>query len=508
MVSGRVEAGQAPTLLAVRGVSKTFGAVRALDDVSLSVAAGEVVALVGQNGSGKSTLIKILSGFHEADPGGEVRIRDPDGVMRVDTSDEDRLHFIHQDLGLIEMLSTIENLELVRGTGRRGYLPVKDRAERQHATAVIERFGTSFDVTLPVARLTAAERAIVAIARALDGWTRPDSVLVLDEPTAALNGQEVGKLLTAVRRLAAEGAGIIFVSHRLDEVIELADRVVVLRDGRVVADAAGDLEHDELARLIAGREVARSDGHAPATGGGEVLRVRELSGERLRRLDFAVRAGEIVGVAGQLGSGREEVAGMVFGSEPCLGGEIVVEGRALEPGSPHRSIERGLAYVPADRALRGAIMPMNVRENLTLPRLDPLRRPGGRLDGRRERREAARWIGEVELRPDDPECPMPQLSGGNQQKVVLAKWLRTEPKVLLLDEPTQGVDVGARAAIYGLVRRAADAGAGVLLCSSEMKELASNCDRVLVLVDGQLAVEIARAELTEARLVRASLGGA
>lgn len=492
-------------LLDVRGVSKTFPGVRALKDVSLSVARGEIVALVGQNGSGKSTLVKILAGFYEADPGGEIRVGGEDGDL-VETN-EQRLNFIHQDLGLVSSLSTIENLDVGRRLGGRAFLPSRTGEELRHANRVLREFGQAFDVRAPVARLTPTERTIVAIARAFDGWTRPDNVLVLDEPTSTLHGDEVSKLFDTVRRVASRGAGIIFISHRLDEVMELADRIVVLRDGQVVANVKRDrFDHDRLVRAMAGRDVINFRRSAGVHAGNVVLEARGLSSERLRGVDLHVRGGEVVGVTGILGSGREQVAGMLFGAIPRAAGDVQVNGEMVEPDSPRAAIDRGIGLVPADRVTLGAIMSLNVRENLTLPALRPLTTAAGVLSGSAERREAERWIARVDVRPANPEGPLPQLSGGNQQKVVLAKWLRNESRALLLDEPTQGVDVAAKAAVHELIVAAAAGGAAVLICSSDTKELVALCDRVLVLRDGAVAAEIDAAALTEARLVRETWG--
>jgi ABC-type sugar transport system ATPase subunit len=486
------------SLLQVRGLSKTFPGLKALDDVSLEVSSGEIVALVGQNGSGKSTLVKVLAGVHQPDPGAEIIL-----------GEEGRagLHFIHQDLGLVGTLSTIENFDLGRTLGRSALKPSPVRAEARRAEELIADFGVQVDVYAPVERLSSAERAIVAIARALDGWEQPRNVLVLDEPTAPLAGEEVDKLFVAVRRVAERGAGVIFISHRLDEVMNLADRVVCLRDGKLIADVKrGGYDHDDLVELIAGEALTAAEDAAPRAQGEPVLRATGIRAPTIAELDIDLHAGEILGISGVLGSGREEVAATLFGAGQGTVETIEVDGKAIGKLDPRRAIAAGVAYVPGDRHREGAVMKMTVRENMTLPRLRPLQRMMGRLDQREERAEVGRWIERVAVRPAEPERALDLFSGGNQQKVVLAKWLRNEPKALLMDEPTQGVDVGAKAGIFELIANAAASGAGILVCSSDAKELATICDRVLVMRDGKVVAEMTRSKLSEAGLVRAGLG--
>ena len=494
-----------PPLLSIKSLSKSFPGQRALDDVSFDVQSGEIVALVGQNGSGKSTLVKVLTGIHQADPGARIAVHG-DELGR--DGSERWVHVIHQDLGLISNLSTIENLDLGRRYGgRKIFAPTDRRGEVERARAVIGAFGAQFDVRRPVAELTPAERSIVAIARSLDGWERPDQLLLLDEPTAALHPREVELLFTAVRRVAARGAGVLFISHRLDEVTSLAHRIVALRGGRIVADeTASGLEHDRLIKLIVGRAIREIDPTKARVPGGTQLEARDLRGGEVRRFDVQLRAGEIVGVSGLLGSGREHVAALLFGAMARSAGEVMVEGRRLRASRPDQAIHSGLAYVPADRRGEGAVMGMRARENLTLPRLKPFCRLWGWLDGRRERDEAMDWAQRVELSPANPERILELFSGGNQQKVVLAKWLRNGPKVLLLDEPTQGVDVGAKAAVYELINEAAARGVAVLVSSTDTNELAMLCDRVIVLRDGTIDSELSGDVLTEERLVFHSLG--
>lgn len=485
-------------LLDVRGVSKWFGRARALTDISVSVHAGEILAVVGHNGSGKSTLVKILAGFHAADSG-EVALSQEDGRTAT-------MRFIHQDLGLVDALSAVENLSLVRTSSGRWWHRIDHQAEADHAAASIARFGARFDVEKPVGDLSPAQKTIVAIARALDNWSPDeDVVLVLDEPTAALQGAETEGLMNAVREVARHGAGVLFISHRLDEVLGLADTVLALRDGQVIANGpCASFDYAALVELIAGSAV---EAHVKVgqEAGSVVLQARGLVGPSLRELDLDLRAGEIVGVAGQLGSGRDELCATLFGVQPRVGGQVLLRGRELAAGRVRDSIAAGIAFIPGDRRRRGAVMEMTATENLMsvlTPRLRERWRP---VDSTLEREQVSKWFELCDVKPRTADLPLSGFSGGNQQKVVIAKWLRRDPQILLLDDPTQGVDVGAKAAIHGLVADAARRGAAVLVASSEERELADLCDRVLVLVGGRVAAELSGSDLTEAQILHAAL---
>jgi ABC-type sugar transport system ATPase subunit len=481
-------------VLRVSRLSKSFPGLKALDEVSVDVAAGEIVSVVGQNGSGKSTLVKVLAGLYRPDPGAVI--------------EHSEMRFIHQDLGLVSTLSTVENLEIGTRLGRAGLLPIRGHDERRAAEAAVRRFGGDFDVSVPVSELAAAERTIVAIARAMSDWSPPHGVLLLDEPTAALGSEEVERLFSAVRLVAEAGAGVVFISHRLDEVLGISHRIVALRDGRVVADVpASEVNHERLVSLIAGRAIAEAKVSRHARDA-VALRVRGLVAGTVRRADLEIREGEILGVTGLLGSGRDDIAAAVFGALQRDGGEISVAGHSVPANDPTESIRHGLALVPADRLRHGGVMSLTARENLTLPSLALTSRKVAfaPISRRAERLEADQWAERVELQPPLPERTMQLFSGGNQQKVVIAKCLKTKPKVLLLDEPTQGVDVGAKVAIYALISEAAALGTGILVSSSDLKELITLCDRVLVLRDGRLASELQRRELSEVRLVNENLG--
>lgn len=491
-----------PFELCVRNTSKTFPGVRALKNVSLSIKAGEVVALVGQNGSGKSTLVKILAEVYSPDPGGEIVFREPDGSEVSGRSLRERLHFIHQDLGLVPGLTALENLAINNRSGKSALLPKPRRDERLTAQRLLSQFGEQVDLDVQVQDLPMAEQTIVAMARALRDWKHSSNVLVLDEPTAALNGAEVDTLFRAVRRVAARGAAVLFISHRLDEVLSIADRVLAFRDGVLVADEpTRSVDQAAVVRMIVGSDVADRVPTINPVGDAEpLLEVDKLNGRLVRDLNLAVRPGEIVGVAGVLGSGREELCSLLFGASRRDSGSVSVQGRRLKD-TPRASITAGMVLVPADRRRDGLVLELSARENITLPNLEPLRSLSRRIKASAERSDVDRWIKNVDLRPPLRERPAEIFSGGNQQKMVLAKNLRLAPRILLLDEPTQGVDVGGRAAIYDLIETATRSGAGAVLASSDARELVSVCSRVLVLREGRLAAELVGDDVNEARLV-------
>jgi ribose transport system ATP-binding protein len=496
-------------LLDVGHISKTFPGQRALDDVSITLNRGEICALVGENGSGKSTLIKILAGFYEADPGGTVTFGghtiSVDGRHGAGSEWRDHVRFIHQDLGLVESLGALDNLALGNGfeTGFGGR--IRWRRETARARELFDEFGLDFDLRAPVATLSGVERTMIAVARALRDFESSEGLLILDEPTAALPISEVEFLFAAVRRLAARGASVLFVSHRLEEVMQLADRVIALRDGRLVGDRpAAGLDHQALIGMIIGRSLEGLYPQDHPDSSQVRLRARGLVGRRIDGIDLEVRAGEILGVGGLNSSGRDELADLLFGLGEVDAEEIVIDGETVDLHSPRAAMRHGVALVPSNRAKRGMIGLHSVRENVTLPALRPIVR-AGLVNRRRERDEVLLWCGRVNLDPMLIERPLAQYSGGNQQKAVIAKWLRRVPNVLLLDEPTQGVDIGAKAAVYELIVEAAAAGAAVVVCSSDNEELAELSDRVIVLSDGRISAELRRSQLDVDRLTQVTL---
>jgi ribose transport system ATP-binding protein len=496
-------------VLTIEHLSKTFSGNRVLDDVGLEVLPGEVHALVGQNGSGKSTLIKVLAGFHSPDPGSTVRI--PGASIRYSHPSDALsagLRFVHQDLALIESLNTVDNLGLVNGftTGVAGRIRwKKDAADAERR---LRALGYSFDVRRLISELAAAERTGVAIARALQGW-QDAKVLILDEPTAALPSDETAILFEAIDRVRRAGLGVIYVSHRLDEVFSVADRVTVLRDGRHVATVRTDeIDQDGLVSLMVGGvdlEARREVGNKKAEQ--VVLDCADLGGDLVAGISFSAHAGEVLGISGLTGSGRDEVLSLLFGAKP-RSGSVSIGGNVVSPGRPEAAIRAGMALVAADRHKQSSIVSLKVRENCTLTDLRVFSAIGGWLRLRAERKEVRKWINNLDVRPPSTEAVFATLSGGNQQKIVLAKWLRLAPKVLLLDEPTQGVDVHAKGAIHKLVREAAGAGASVVVASSDEAELCDVCDRIIVMHEGAIVSEILGDRMTRAELARLQHAGA
>ncbi len=484
----------APDLaLDARSVTKVFGASRALDHVDIGVRRGEVHALVGQNGSGKSTFVKILAGFHRPDGGEATFHGKPLSLGDSEAAASAGIRFVHQDLGLVDDLSVVENVALGVGfdtkMGR-----ISWRSETANADRAIRELGYRFDVRGVVGDLTPSERVGVGIARALRGWEqeRGNGLLVLDEPTASMPADEVRRLFEVVRGVRDSGTSVIYVSHRFEEVFALADSVTVLRDGKVVTTRPMEgLDHDGLVELLLGRrlsqEIREHQPHKVAESA-PVLATDGLGHGAIEELDLELHAGEVVGIAGVTGSGRETVAQLLFGAISPERGRILIDGEAVSMDGPADAVRRGIGLVPPERRQLASI-PSGVRENLTLVDLKPFWRRG-RLRPKAERVEVQTWIDRFSISPPDSEAPIESLSGGNQQKVLVAKWLRIKPRVLILDEPTQGVDVGSKADIHDHLRDAASAGMAVAVCSTDLEELVAVCDRVVVIVNGRVSNEL------------------
>jgi len=494
--SAAAGADRAP-VLSFHGMKKTFGGTVAVDDVSLDIYPGEVLALLGENGAGKSTLIKMLAGVHQPDRG-EIRFN---GAPYTPRSAGGRVAFIHQDLGLIEWMTVAENIAIYRGY-RRPFGLIDWRGTSREAVEALSLVAGDIDPDRRIQELSRTEKSLVAIARAV---SMKASVLVLDEPTASLPKDEVDILFQVLRRLRERGVAIIYVSHRLDEVMAISDRLAVLRDGRLVGvRETRDTDNDELVQMIIGRPPESLFVRPPRPRGDTALRLEGLMVGDIGPVDCTVRKGEIVAFVGLRGAGQEDVGRAVFGDRAWDAGSVNLDGRALELTGPRSAIAQGIGFVAGDRTSDSVAHRLTVRENMFLNpsaggrSLFRLRTPSSEAD---ETRELGR---RVTLSPNDPDAPMETLSGGNQQKVVFARWMRIGGSVLILEDPTAGVDVGAKGEIYRLLGVAVGEGLTLILISTDFEEVCAICHRALVFRDGKIVAELDQNELSMERLTHAA----
>ena len=493
-------------VIALRNLSKTFGGALALDDVDLTVLPGEVHGLLGENGSGKSTLIKILAGYHTPDGGTlEINGRPIPLPLAPGNFKEYGLSFVHQDLGLITDLTVLENLRLVEFANAAKWR-IDWRAERRKARETFARYDVDIDPEAVVNEITETDRARLAIVRALEDISSTDSdhrgLLVLDEPTVFLPREGTEDLFRLVRDVVSNRASVLFVSHDLDEVVEITDRVTVLRDGRVhgTVDTKGASE-GQLVEMIIGRRLAAITHEPQAVAGRPVqTSIRDLRGKQLRGIDFDVHEGEVLGVTGLLGSGFEDIPYQLFGAKPSASGQMSIGGtkHGVQGMTPQRALKAGVALLPGDRQRDGSVGSLSVGENVMLQVLGDY--GPKRLQRRRLRKKASELMTEFDVRPADPGLAYQSLSGGNQQKALLAKWLQTRPRLILLHEPTQGVDIGAREQIFGILGKAAEDGMAVVCASSDYEQLAQVCDRVLVIGRGRIVRELVDDDISKERI--------
>jgi rhamnose transport system ATP-binding protein len=489
-------------VLALEHASKAFGAIHALEGVSIALHAGEAHALVGENGAGKSTLVKILAGVHLPDEGA-LLVDGAPSVLRSPAEARDAgIAIIHQEPVQFPDLTVAENIFTGRQplrTGRR----IDRRTMDEQTAAIFERLGVPIDPDRIARGLSIAEQQIVEIAKALSLNAR---VIVMDEPTAALSAVEVDRLFRVVQTLRADGVAVLFISHRLEEVFALCQRVTVLRDGRLVLSRElAALAPDDLVRAMVGREL---EDHVPTETeiGEPVLVVERLTREGVFvDISFEVRAGEIVALAGLVGAGRSEVASAIFGIDRFDGGRVSVNGRVLRRGSPTGAMAAGVAFVPEDRRQQGLVMEQSIARNVTLASLRRLAR-FGLIRATAERRFARDWTTRLQVKYGRLSSPMTSLSGGNQQKVVLAKWLGRNPSLLIVDEPTRGIDVGTKAEVHRLLEELAGRGVAILVISSELPEVLRLANRILVMREGRLVAEVDHAHANEETIVAAATG--
>ena len=494
-----------PVLVQIWNLSKSYGGVHALREVAMDLKRGEIHALCGENGAGKSTLIKCLTGVVVPDSGRVQIDGRPFAFGDVRVSESAGIAVIHQESTAFPDLSTLDNIFVGREPRKMwGCLLDRDKMRRE-AQSVLRRLGQDIDVRRPVGELPVASRQMVAMARALSQQCR---LLIMDEPTASLSAHETDALLSLVRRLRDQGVTILYVSHRLEEILEMADRVTVLRDGQHVdTRAIEEIGRDDLIRMMVGREVEELTRRHEHVGRlGEVrLEARNLSrGTVFQNISLAVRAGEIVGLAGLVGAGRSEVVRAIFGIDAYESGQVLIDGASLPAHNVRAALEHGLGLVPEDRQHEGLVLPMTVGENISLAVLRRLTRCG-LVSRAAERSLVAEITAKLNVKAADQDVAAETLSGGNQQKLVLGKWLAVEPRVLILDEPTRGVDVGAKAQVHRLIRQLASEGMATLVVSSELPELLSICDRIVVMREGRVAGELDGKSATQEQILQLAL---
>jgi len=492
----------------MRSIEKRFVGVHALKGVGLDVDAAEVVALLGENGAGKSTLMKVLGGIYQPDSGEILLDGEQVTVDNVAEATRYGIAFIHQELNVLDNLDVAANVFLGREPRRGGFLQLVDTATmRKDTKKLLDRLGLNISPDTPLAKLSIAQRQMVEIAKALSLNAR---LLIMDEPTSSLTLSETARLLEVVKDLRTHGVGIIYISHRLGEVKEIADRAVVLRDG---ANAGGlareDINHDNMVRLMVGRDLESFYQPPRLEKKPRYFEVESLRTERYpgTQVCFDVGKGEILGIAGLVGAGRSEAAQAIFGVDPAVEARLKLDDKPLQIGGPQDAIKHGIYLVPEDRRNAGLITDISIRENVTLPALDRYAK-GGLIFFDKERENAEVMCKKLNVKAPNVEMKTANLSGGNQQKVVLAKWLALEPKVLIFDEPTRGIDVGAKAEIYELMRRLAESGVAIIMISSDMEEVLHISDRVAVMHEGKVTGVLERNDCSEENIMRLAVGGA
>ncbi|SFI74944.1 sugar ABC transporter ATP-binding protein [Planctomicrobium piriforme] len=485
-------------LLRMQGISKRFPGVRALHEAHLELRAGEVLALLGENGAGKSTLIKMLAGVHQPDEGSIEVHGSPLSISGPMVARQAGIAVIHQEFNLIPALSARENLFLGQERTRLGWLAAGH--ERREASRLFQRLGMQIDPDRAVRDLTVAQQQVIEIARALSFNAR---IIVMDEPTAALSPREVEGLFKSIRELRSQGYGIIYVSHRLDEIFEVCDRATFLRDGQYIATKnVSELTREKMIELMVGRSLDQEFPKRKSQRGATRLAVRGLTRKpTVRDVSFELRRGEVLGLTGLIGAGRTEVARLLFGADRADAGSVTLDGKAVDLRSPRQAIASGVCLLTEDRKSQGLVLNRSILENFSLPNLKRFA-PWGWIQQRAERKAFQEFVGQMRIKISGPAQLAKQLSGGNQQKIVLAKWLQRNADVIIFDEPTRGIDVGAKFEIYQLINNLAEAGKAILMISSELPEVLGMADRILVMHGGRITGEIPRAaEATQEQIM-------
>ncbi len=491
------------TLLEMKGITKVFPGVKALDNVDLAVRKGEVLALLGENGAGKSTLLKILSGAYQKDEG-EVYI---EGQRCTINNPSDAyglgIHIIYQELNYIPDLSVAENIFQGNLFYNKFHL-VDWKKTNGEAEKLLEKVGLHIDVTRPIGELSVMEKQLIEVAKALSTEMK---ILIMDEPTSSLNEKEVASLVKLVREIASKGIGVIFISHRLEELYLVADRITIMRDGQYIGtEDMKSVSRDQLIQMMVGREMKDMFVKEAASPGKIVFEAKGITTKAVKDITLEVKSGEILGIYGLMGAGREEMAETFFGLHHITAGSLFMKGKKIKVDNPRGAIAHGIAYVPAERKSDSLILIQTVRENTTMASLDKITRNGiiSRSD---EKRITLKWIEKFGIKTPTGETAVENLSGGNQQKVVMGRWMEMEPDLLILNDPTRGVDVGAKSEIYKIIDELCRAGTAIIMISSDMSELLSMSDRVAAMSEGKICGELSRREVTQEKLMELVVGG-
>jgi ABC-type sugar transport system ATPase subunit len=494
-------------ILQMKNISKTFPGVKALDGVTLEVKPGEVHALIGENGAGKSTLIKILAGVYSADPGAKFYFEGKDAqITKPIDATLKGISIIYQDLSLFPNLSVAENLYIGRDSNSHSFKKINWKKVEEIAKRALKELDVEIDLNIPVEKLSIAQQQLVEIARALAFEAK---LIVMDEPTSSLSAGEVEKLYKVINNLKAKGISIIFVSHKLKELFTVSDRFTVLRDGKYVGTyETSQLTEDKLINLMVGRQVLYEKNKGGVKTGETIFEVKGLSKEgNFKDISFELKKGEVLGITGLVGSGRTELAQAIFGINRPYTGEIKINGQTVSIKSSEEAVKQGIAYIPESRKTQGLVLEQSIINNISLPVLKTLRNAFGLLNRKKEVDLANHYIKTLDVRPAIPNLKTGKMSGGNQQKVVIAKWLSTKPKILIIDEPTNGIDIGAKTEIHKLLRQLASEGIGVIVISSELPEVLAVSDRILIMRHGRIAGELGIEEATQENIMNLGLLG-
>lgn len=497
--------GNIKPLLQMKNVSKSFPGVKALDDVRLEAYSGEVLALLGENGAGKSTLMKILSGVYKKDSGSIIFQDSEVDIKGIKDAEKLGIAIIHQELSLLPNLSVWENIFL----GNEGFNGITRRINKKElkekAEVLLKAIGFSVDVDTLIKDLNVGEKQLIEIAKAL---SKNSKLIIMDEPTTALTDVETENLFKVINQLKNENMGIVYISHRMDEIFKICDRVTVLRDGKYIAEVnTKEITKDDLISMMVGRNLEEQFPYRISPRGSSILKVENLNfGEKVSNISFEARAGEILGISGLMGSGRTEMAKTIFGEYRKSSGKIIVDGEEVNICSPKDSIEKGICYLSEDRKKEGLILGMSVGSNMTLANLKKYENGAKRINKIEEAKVIQEYIKKLSIKTPSAEQLIKNLSGGNQQKVILAKWIMLAPKVLIIDEPTRGIDVGAKKEIYEVLNELKAMGKAIIMISSDMPEIIGICDRILVMHEGKISGELSRKEASQEAIMKYSVG--